>query len=201
MNLADNRLSYVAFEDFELLPNLRMLHMAFNHLVDVDVKTVIEKFPKLEEISLNENPFDCERVKDMVETFSALRPELDVIYKQVPDGIPNENFVNNNGNISCLPETNVEQFITKSGVYQLRGRFDNSILVPRLQKLEDGQKAIIALVEELQKKLELLMGKNLRDLEMTETEDIDEYLTTTLRTHIFNNHHRHHRTKKIQELQ
>lgn len=64
--LGDNFLTKVEFDHFPKLEKLEVLDLFANELVDLDEQDLLRKFPSLEEITLHNNLFDCDRLRSII---------------------------------------------------------------------------------------------------------------------------------------
>lgn len=101
--LDNNRISKIDFTTFPTLNKLLRLLLQSNEIYDLDESVVGEKFPKLEHISVADNPFHCDRADDIYYTLKG----MDIRLFTVPEPIP-RNYsltMKQDDKIHCLPHS------------------------------------------------------------------------------------------------
>lgn len=70
LDISQNSLTVLDFGPLKDLPILHVITMENNFLVDLDVVRMLEKFPRLSEVSLRNNFFGCERLETVLATLN-----------------------------------------------------------------------------------------------------------------------------------
>lgn len=67
LNLAKNALTNFSVDQFQTLENLTELYLQSNNLSHLDEQTILQKFPNLKKIQLNNNLFECSHLRTITD--------------------------------------------------------------------------------------------------------------------------------------
>lgn len=68
LQLSQNKIQNINIFEFPILNKLHTLSLKYNSLTDVDDQAIIYKFQKLQQIEINDNLLDCDRLRIMIAT-------------------------------------------------------------------------------------------------------------------------------------
>lgn len=83
LNLAENFLTKFPVQEFPVMDQLEYLFLHSNNLTDLDERELKNKFPNLKSININNNLFDCDRLKTIVESLKRSEVKLLTWYEQI----------------------------------------------------------------------------------------------------------------------
>lgn len=109
--LGDNHLTELPIQDFPTLRNLNHLSIDFNNLTDLDEQSLVLKSPKLQEIHLQGNGFDCDRLRIIIDVLRDNNIEPATV-KDAPAS-PNANSSHIEG-VECVTKAAVKFSVEKS---------------------------------------------------------------------------------------
>lgn len=116
IDLAKNNLTSFPVEDIKLLSQLQRVLLSSNQLADLDTTKMIQYFPVLNEIYLNDNDFGCLRLKEILEQFEAAQVHVNNDYDYLRD---REYRVEHQNGFMCLSDTMVSLITSRSRLPQL----------------------------------------------------------------------------------
>lgn len=67
LNISNNYITNLEFQNYPFLDKLKTFDIGNNELIDLDEKEMLWKFPNLNGFYLNGNPFDCKRLRTILE--------------------------------------------------------------------------------------------------------------------------------------
>lgn len=71
LSLNENLLKKFPVDKMNRLEKLRLIYLDTNDLEDLDDELLVEKFPGLSTVYMDDNNFDCDRLKEILNTFAA----------------------------------------------------------------------------------------------------------------------------------